>query len=232
MKFATKLLGGKLVRRYRRFLVDVRLDSGQLVTAHCPNSGTMVGCCEPGRPVLLSESKDPHRRNAYTWEMINMNGVWVGINVFVPRKVVAESLQHKLIPAFAGFTDLTLDAEYGRGNTVDVLMQGQEQNLFMNVYHVAWTENSVARFPETPNARARKGLRNLSEIAVQGHRAVALFFVQRSDCEAFSPAVDVDPEFGKIFKEAQKSGVEILAYRADVSPKGIALGTPLPCIAD
>lgn len=161
-----------------------------------------------------------------------MNGVWVGVNVSVPRKVVAESLQQQLIPAFDGFTHLTLDAEYGRGKRVDILMQGQEQNLFMNVYHVAWVERGVARFPETPNARARKGLSNLAEIAEQGHRAVAFFFVQRADCTAFSPAVDVDPEFGNIFRAAQKSGVEILAYRADLSPEGITLGIPLPCVVD
>lgn len=232
MKFSTKLLGGKLVRRYRRFLVDVQLDNGSIVTAHCPNSGTMVGCCEPGKPVLLSESDDPHRRNAYTWEMINMNGTWVGVNVSVPRKVVAESLRQNAIATFVGFTDLTLDAEYGRGKRVDILMLGREHNLFMNVYHVAWAENNVALFPETPNARARRGMSDLIEIAQQGHRAVAFFFVQRGDCRRFSPAVEVDPEFGKIFQEAQKSGVEIIAYRARVSPEGIDLGTPLPCAVD
>jgi len=232
MKFTTKLLGGKLVRRYRRFLVDVELDDGRIVTAHCPNSGTMVGCCEPGRPVFLSHTNDPHRRNAYTWEMINMHGTWVGVNVLLPRKIVAEALREKLLPTFASFTDLTLDAEYGRGHVVDILMQGPDANLFMNVYHVGWTEQGVAKFPETPNARARKGLSDLTAVAEQGHRAVAFFFVQRGDCTAFAPAVDVDPEFAKIFRQAQKSGVEILAYRAEVSPEGIELGTPLPCVVD
>lgn len=232
MTFSTKLLGGTLVKRYRRFLVDVQLDNGSIVTAHCPNSGTIVGCCEPGRPVLLSQNNDPHRRNAYTFEMINMNGTWVGVNVFVPRKVVAESLRAHRIPSLIGFDDLTLDAEYGLGNTVDILMLGVEYNLFMNVYHVAWVENRVAKFPETANARARKGMQNLLDIAEQGHRAVAFFLVQRGDCDRFAPAVDVDPEFGNIFKKAQLKGVEIMAYRADVSPKGIQLGVPLPCVAD
>lgn len=225
-------MGGKLVKRYRRFLVDVQLDDGSTVTAHCPNSGTMVGCCEPGRPVLLSQSKDPHRRNAYTWEMINMYGTWVGVNVSVPRKVVAESLRSNLVPPFTSFSDLALDAEYGRGKTIDILMQGQEHNLFMNVYHVAWAENRVAKFPETPNARARKGLTDLTEVAEQGHRAVAFFFVQRGDCDVFAPAVDVDPEFAKIMRKAQHQGVELMAYRADVSPEGISLGVPIPCALD
>ena len=232
MKFSTKLIGGKLVRRYRRFLVDVQLDSGPIVTAHCPNSGTMVGCSEPGNTVLLSESKDPHRRNAYTWEIIKMNGTWIGINVSTPRKIIAESLRNKQIPPLEQYNELLLDAEYGRGNKVDVMMHGNEQNVFINVHHVAWAENGVAKFPETPNARARKGLKDLAEIAAQGHRAIAFFFIQREDCEYFSDAVDIDPEFGNLFKEAVKSGVEIMAYKAHVSPSEISLGIPIQVLVD
>lgn len=232
MKYSTTLIGGKLVRRYRRFLVDVKLDNGTLVTAHCPNSGSMVGCSEPGSPVLLSESKDPHRRNAYTWELTKVGKVWVGVNVQVPRKVVSEALHHDTIPELSGFSDLLLDAEYGRGNKVDIMMHGTESNLFMNVYHVAWAANGVARFPESPNARARKGLKELAEIATQGHKAVAFFFVQRQDCTLFAPAVEVDPEFAKLFKEAKANGVNILAYNARISPDEICIGSHLACASD
>jgi sugar fermentation stimulation protein A len=232
MKFPTTLIGGKLVRRYRRFLVDVQLENGALVTAHCPNSGTMLGCSEPGHAVLLSESKDTHRRNAFTWELIKMNGVWVGINVSTPRKIVAESLQAKLIPSLKNYGDLLVDAEYGRGNKVDIMMHGQDSNVFINVHHVAWVEDRIAKFPETPNARARKGLKDLTEIAAQGHKAIALFFVQRADCSSFSPAMSVDPEFGRIFNEAKAQGVEVLAYRSVVSPEEISLGLPIPCTLD
>jgi sugar fermentation stimulation protein A len=232
MKFSTKLIGGRLVKRYRRFLVDVQLDSGPIVTAHCPNSGTMVGCSEAGRPVLLSESNDPHRRNAYTWELIRMNDAWVGINVAMPRKILAESLRAKLIPSLTPFNDLLLDAEYGRGNKVDIMMQGVEQNLFINVYHVARAETGIAKFPETPSTRARKRLKELAEIAAQGHKAIAFFLVQRSDCRSFSPAVTVDPEFQKLFHEARRRGVEMMAYRAQVTPEEISLGVPIPCITD
>lgn len=232
MKFSTKLIGGKLVRRYRRFLVDVQLDSGPVVTAHCPNSGTMVGCSTPGNPVLLSESKDPHRRNAYTWEMIRMNGTWVGINVATPRRVIAENLRAKQIPSLKHYTELLLDAEYGRGNRVDIMMHGNDQNVFMNIHHVAWAENGIAKFPETPNARARKGLKELTEIAAQGHRAIAFFFIQREDCDFFSDAVDIDPEFGNLFREAVKTGVEIMAYRARITPDEISLGIPIQALVD
>ena len=232
MKFSTTLIGGKLVRRYRRFLVDVQLENGSIVTAHCPNSGSMVGCSEPGRPVLLSASKDPHRRNAYTWELINMNDTWVGVNVAIPRKVIAESLQARCIPSLQDYQELLLDAEYGRHNKVDIMMHGVERNVFINVYHVAWVKNSIALFPEAANARARKGLADLAEIAAQGHRAIAFFFVQRGDCNAFSPATAVDPEYGKLFKEAQHRGVEMMIYRAAITPSEIALGAPIPCVTD
>lgn len=232
MKFTTTLTGGKLVRRYRRFLVDVQLDSGAIVTAHCPNSGTMVSCSEPGRPVLLSESNDTHRRNAYTWEMIRMDNSWVGVNVGVPRKVVAEALQAKRVPSLESYNELLLDAEYGRGNKVDIVLHGVEQNIFINVHHVAWAENRTARFPETPNIRVRKGMKELAEIAAQGHRAIAWFFIQREDCDQFAPAVDIDPEFGNILTESARAGVEVLAYRAHISPDAIELGVSIPTLID
>jgi sugar fermentation stimulation protein A len=229
MKYSTKLIGGRLVRRYRRFLIDVQLESGAIVTAHCPNSGTMVGCSEPGSCVLLSESKDPHRRNAYTWELIHLNGTWIGINVAMARKIVAEGIEAKLIPSLQHYNELLIDAEYGRSNKIDLMMHGNDQNVFINVYHVAWTENRIAIFPETPNARARKGLKELTEIAAQGHRAIALYFVQRADCDAFSPAPTIDPEFKKLFHAATKQGVELLAYRGNISPEEITLGVPITC---
>lgn len=232
MKFATELIGGRLVKRYRRFLVDVQLENGEIVTAHCPNSGTMVGCCEEGRPVLLSGTDDEHRRNKYTWEFIKMNNTWVGVNVSVPRKVVVEALTLKTLPLLSSYGDITLDASYGRGNKVDIMMHGAEQNAFINVYHVAWTEDGIARFPETPNARARKGIRELMEIARQGHHALAFFFVQRSDCTRFAPAAMVDPEFGRLFREAASAGVEMTAYRAAISKNEISLERRIPVAMD
>ena len=161
-----------------------------------------------------------------------MNSSWVGVNVATPRKVVAESLQAKLIPSLNQYNEILLDAEYGRGNKVDIMMHGAEQNVFINVHHVAWTENRVAKFPETPNARARKGLKELTDIAAQGHRAIAFFFVQRDDCTSFSPAVSVDAEFRKIFRVAQKQGVEMMAYRAKITPEEITLGNSIPIAVD
>ncbi len=232
MKFSTKLVGGTLLRRHRRFLVDVRLDDGSIVTAHCPNSGTMVGCSDTRSHILLSENNDPHRRNAYTWELIRVHKSWVGVNTMLPRKIVAQAIRDKLIPLLSDYSELFPDAEYGRDKKIDIMMHGPEQNTFVHVHHVAWAENRIAKFPETPNARACQTMKDLSEIAEQGHRAVAFFFVQRGDCDVFSPAIDVDAEFGKIHKKAVKSGVEIIAYRGIVSPGEISLGNPIPCGVD
>jgi sugar fermentation stimulation protein A len=232
MVFSTKLIGGKLVKRYHRFLVDVQLDDGSIVTAHCPNSGTMVGCMEVGRPVLLSENTKAHRRNKYTWEMIQVDGTWIGVNVNVPRKVLIEALTARAIPSLANYTDLTVDAQFGHHNKADIMLHGTEQNVFLNVYHIGWAERGTAKFPERPNVRARKGIKELTEIARQGHRAVGVFFAQRSDCSAFSPAFDVDAEFCRLFKDAQRQGVEIMAYRARISRQGISLGTPLSLSID
>jgi sugar fermentation stimulation protein A len=232
MKFATELIGGKLVRRYRRFLVDVELENGEVVTAHCPNSGTMVGCCQEGRSVLLSETANVHRRNKYTWEFIKVANTWVGVNVSTPRKLVVEALTLKALPVLSSYGDMTLDASYGRGNKVDIVMHGAEQNAFINVYHVSWAEEGIARFPETPNARARKGLRDLTEIARQGHHAVAFFLVQRADCTRFAPAAMVDPEWGRLFREAASAGVDMMAYRTAISRKEISLERRIPVAID
>jgi sugar fermentation stimulation protein A len=154
------------------------------------------------------------------------------VNVGTPRKVVAESLRANMIPSLKNYRELLIDAEYGRGNKVDIMMHGDDRNVFINVHHSAWVENQIAKFPETPNARARKGLKDLTEIAAKGHEATAIYFVQRADCTAFSPAVTVDPEFGRLYKEAQSQGVKIVAYRASVSPEEISLGSPIPCVVD
>ncbi len=232
MKFPTTLITGKLVRRYRRFLVDVELKSGSTVTAHCPNAGTMVGCSKPGQRVLLSENNDERRRNKYTWELIRMNQTWVGVNVSIPRKIVVEAIAARSVPSLSRFTEMTMDVEYGHRRKVDIMLHGVEQNVFINVHHVAWAEQGVAKFPETPNARSRKGLLELAEVAQQGHRAVAFFVVQRGDCESLSPAHDIDPQFWRLFKDAQQKGVEVIVYRANISPQEISLGTHIPCETD
>ncbi|HCV41994.1 MAG TPA: DNA/RNA nuclease SfsA [Bacteroidetes bacterium] len=228
MLFSSPLIKGTLVKKYRRSIVDVRLEDGTLVTAHCPTMGIMNAVPDTGRPVMLSDSGLETRRHKLTWELIQIDGTWVGVNSSLPRKVLVEAIQQRLIPSLKGFTDIQVDATYGHGNKIDVMLQGMEHNCFISTFQVTWVENNVALFPDTPSPRMTKSVQQLTEIAKQGHRAVAFFFVQRGDCSLFKPAEHVDKDFLKSMLAAQSAGVELMVYRAHVTPKAITLGTPLP----
>ncbi len=228
MRFPSPLIKGTLIKKYRRFIADVRLEDGSTVTAHCPTMGTMNGVTEPGRTVMLSDSGLDTRRHPLTWELIEIGGTLVGINSATPRKVLLESIELNLIPSFKGFGDVQVEATYGRGNKIDVMLQGMEHNCFINTFHVSWVENGVALFPDSPSPRMVKSVNQLAEIAQKGHRAVAFFLVQRADCSVFKPAEQVDRDFLKAMLAAQSTGAEIMVYRADITSEEITLGKPLP----
>lgn len=228
MRFPGTLIKGTLVKKYRRFIVDVRLEDGTLVTAHCPTMGTMQGISEPGLQVMLSDSGLETRRNKLTWELVNINGTWVGVNSALPLKILVESIEQKLIPSLTEFTEIQVEATYGHRNKIDVMLLGMEQNCFINTYHVSWVENGVAFFPDVPSPRIAKTIQQLTDIAPQGHRAVAFFLVQRNDSTLFKPAEDVDKIFLKAMLAAQSAGVEIMVYQGVVTPEAITLGKPLP----
>jgi len=152
----------------------------------------------------------------------------VGVNSAVPRKVLVESIMQRLIPSLRGFSELQSDATYGLRNKVDVMLLGMEHNCFIDTFHVSWVENQTALFPDAPSPRSTKSIGQLSDVARQGHRAVAFFFVQRGDCTQFKPAENIDKEFLKALLSAHSAGVEILVYRAKITIDAITLGTPLP----
>jgi len=228
MKFTLPLLKGTLIKRYRRFLVDVRLNNDTVVTAHCPNSGKMIGCCEPGRPVILSDSQDSSRRHPLTWEMIDMETSLVCINPLLCRKLMYEAIEKKKIPSLSFFHDIEREAEYGLKAKIDVMLHGMEKNGFVNLYNVTWAEDDIAYFPDAVNPKAERSLNQLGDIAKQGHHAAAFFFVQRQDCSMLKPAEKVDRNLMKALLGAHNAGVEIIVYRASVSPQGISIGTPIP----
>ena len=232
MRFASPLIKGTLIKKYRRFIVDVRLEDGSMVTAHCPTMGLMNGLSEPGSVVMLSDSGLETRRHKLTWELIEVNGMWVGVNSATPRSVLVESIEQDLIPTLKGFDAPQVDVKYGHGNKIDVMLQGMEHNCFIDTFHVSWVEQDVALFPDIPTPRMTKSVQQLTEIAQQGHRATAFFFVQRGDCSVFKPAEEIDKDFLRAMLAAQSAGVEILAYRGNVTPQGITLGTPIPCSMD
>ena len=228
MRFPSTLIKGTLVKKYRRFIVDIRLEDGTVVTAHCPTMGVMQGISEPGHQVMLSDSGLETRRNKLTWELVDINGTWVGVNSALPLKVLVESIEEKLIPSLTGFTEIQVDATYGHHNKIDVMLLGMEHNCFINAFHVSWVEKDIALFPDVPSPRMVKSIQQLTEIAPQGHRAVAFFLVQRSDCSLFKPAEEVDKIFLKTMLAAQSAGVEIMVYQAQITPEAITLGKPLP----
>jgi sugar fermentation stimulation protein A len=228
MKLQTPLLQGALVKRYRRFLADVKLmENGTIVTAHCPNSGSMVGCCEPGRSVVLSDSGDSSRRHPLTWELIEMDTAWVAVNPHLGRKIVHDALLNRQIPTLVEYSDIQKDAQSGLGRKVDFMLQGMEHNCFINLFIVTWADHGTALYPDVPSERSTKAMSALADIARQGHRAVAFFFVQRGDCSAFKPAENVDRQFRKAMVDATNAGVETIVYRAHITPEEISLGEPL-----
>jgi sugar fermentation stimulation protein A len=229
MRFENPLVRGTLVKKHRRSIVDVRLESGNIVRAHCPTMGLMNAIPDRGNTVLLSDSGLDTRRHPLTWEMIDLNGTWVGVNAAMARKVLVEALEAKTIPSLAEFSDIQVDATYGHGKRIDVMLLGMEHNCFIHTFHVTWVENESALFPDAPGSRIAKSMRELTEIVQSGHRAVAFFFVQRKDCSRLKLAEEVDSEFLKATIVAQNAGVEMIAYRGDVSPDSISLADAIPC---
>ncbi|AFY39285.1 Sugar fermentation stimulation protein A [[Leptolyngbya] sp. PCC 7376] len=226
------LIAGTLVKRYKRFLSDIELESGEIVTAHCPNTGPMTGVCQIGAPVMLSKSDNPKRKLAYTWEMIQLSEpepVWVGVNTNLPNRVIKAMLNEKLISELAERYDkVRSEVKYGKDNKsrIDFLLsRDEEPSIYVEVKNTTWTHGSLALFPDTETTRGQKHLRELIDI-LPDSKAVMLYFINRGDCDRFAPGDSKDKKYGELFREAIAAGVEILPCRFNVTPEGIEyLGT-------
>jgi sugar fermentation stimulation protein A len=235
MKFTYPLIHGLLIRRYKRFLADVTLDDGSVVTAHCTNSGTMKSCLEEGAEVWLSPAADPKRKTRYTWEMIKIGGWWVGINTSHPNALAFEWIKGGMLPGLENLTALKREVTwedsrfdlYGE-EAPEVSGEGSVRGCFVEVKNVTLKEGSRALFPDAVTERGRKHLRTLVRVKKAGLRAVMLYVVQRRDVQIFSPARDIDPAYGQALDEAVRQGVEILVVQARVSPGGIEFHRLLP----
>ena len=224
-----KLMEGTLSRRYKRFLADVRLKNGHLVTAHCPNSGSMLACSEPGRPVYLSRHNNPKRRTKYTWELIAMPTSLVGVNTLVPNRLVMASVAASRVPELRGYDRVRAEVKYGHNSRIDILLEQGAGRCFVEIKNCTLVENGVACFPDAVTSRGFKHLVELQEQVKSGHRGVMLYLVQRMDARIFRPADHIDPAYGKELRKAVKNGVEILAYDVTLDVKGIELRSALPC---
>lgn len=227
MIFKEKLIHGTLIKRYKRFLADVTLDNGEEITAHCTNSGSMKSCLENGAEVYLSPVTDPKRKTKFTWEMIKINGDWVGINTGNPNKLAFEAISNGEIPGLDNYTTAKREVKFG-DSRFDVFAENESEQCFVEVKNVTLKEGKYALFPDAVTTRGHKHLKTLVEVKKQGMRAVMLYIVQRSDVEIFAPAVEIDPEYAKALKEAVSEGVEVIAMQAKVTPEKIELIKKLP----
>ncbi len=225
------LTPGTLVKRYKRFLADVILEDGTPVTAHCPNSGRMTGCSEPGRPVWLSRSENPGRKHPFTWELISMPESLVGVNTLLPNRLAARGIRDGVIPGFSGYGEIRPESRLPGGSRPDLLLRGPGlADCYVEVKNCTLVEGGRALFPDAPTARGAKHARELAALARQGLRAAFFFLVQRHDAESFSPADEIDPAFCAALREALAAGVMALAWDARLTLSSIRLNRPLPII--
>jgi len=218
---------GTLIKRYKRFLAEIRLDDGTEVVAHCTNSGSMKSCLENGAEVYLTPVTDPKRRTKFTWEMIKINGSWVGINTANPNKLAFEAISAGLIPELSGYTNVKREVVFG-DSRFDIFAENETEKCFVEVKNVSLKEGNYALFPDAITTRGQKHLKTLMEVKAHGIRAVMLYIVQRTDVEVFAPAMEIDPEYAKVLKQAVNAGVEVIVMQIEVTPEGINIKIKLP----
>lgn len=219
------LLSGRLIRRYKRFLAEIELDTGEVVTAHCPNTGPMTGISIPDSLVMVSPSNNPKRKLAYTWEMIKIGSTWVGTNTAIPNRIIELALQQQILPELANkYSKIRREVAYGKNNKsrIDFLLTDKErQPIYVEVKSVTLSNDNIALFPDTVTTRGQKHLVELSDL-VPAAKPVMLYFINRGDCNTFAPSDSCDPRYGELLRKAVQQGVEVLPYRFDISPKGIS----------
>lgn len=224
-----KLIKGTLIKRYKRFLADIRLDDDQVITAHCPNSGSMRGCSEPGRAVYLSRSDAPNRHYPYTWEMIQMPKSLVCVNTLVANRLVRKAVVEGAIKGLSGCRFVRSEVKCFENSRLDLLLENPTGGLcFVEVKSCTQVENEIAYFPDAVTTRGRKHLVDLQRQAGLGNRAVIFFLVQRTDARLFRPADAIDPAYGNELRAAFQNRVEIQSYDVDLTLKGIRLKNAIP----
>ncbi len=233
MRLPQPLLDGVLIRRYKRFLADVRLEDGRELTVHCPNSGSMKACSEPGRPIRISDSKNPARKLRYTLEMIRMGRTRVGVNTANPNTAVADFIARGRIPELSGYPELRREVVYGKEgrSRIDILLSdssGQREDCYVEIKNTTYKVGEHSAFPDAVTERGRKHLDELTWVVSSGRRGVMFYFVGRADCHRFRPADEVDPTYGKALRQAVRAGVELLAYGMRFTRERIVLLKRLP----
>lgn len=229
MKFRNPLVHGYFIERHNRFLVNIRLDDGTIIQAHCPNSGSLRGCLIPDADVYLSYLGEKDRKTKYTWEMINVSEQWVGINTNNANILALEILQQKLIPSLSEFDFFQTEQKF-HDSRLDILAISKNQQCFIEVKNVTLRENDFGMFPDAITQRGQKHLETLIQAKKNGYRAVVLFIIQRTDVNLFKPANDIDPIYTQKLLKAAESGVEIYSYQILISPTELKPLKQIPVI--
>ncbi len=238
MEFTSPLVRGTLIKRYKRFLTDVTLDTGEVVTASCPNTGSMMGLIEPGTRVWLSTSDNPKRKYRHTWEMVEvaLGGAKtiVGLNTGRPNAIVTEAIRSGRIPELAGYGGLRNEVKYGANSRIDILLSGDARpDCYVEVKNVTlMRDKGIAEFPDGVTARGAKHLAEMTDMVRQGARATMFYLAQRADAEQLTFASDIDPAYLEAYRQATDAGVEAIAYACTLSEDGIVLDRAIPIRTD
>jgi sugar fermentation stimulation protein A len=231
MRFDPPLIRATLLRRYKRFLADVVLEDGSEITVHCANPGSMLEVSVPGRPVLLSRSNNERRKLPHTWELIRLSRSWVGVNTLRTNALAEEAIRKHRITELGGYPQLRREVRTGDSRIDFLLGDAGKPDCLVEVKNVTLTDgNGTAIFPDSVTVRGQKHLLELMTVVDSGRRAVMLFWINRGDCRGFSPADDIDPAYGRLLRQARDHGVEILAYRAKVTPKQVTADASIPIV--
>nr|WP_321482581.1 DNA/RNA nuclease SfsA [uncultured Cohaesibacter sp.] len=230
MKFEKPLIPGHLIQRYKRFLADVELDDGTVITAHCANPGSMLGLKDQGTRVWLSKSDNPKRKLAYSWELSEFDNAMIGINTSHPNRIVEEAILEGRIAELTGYETLRREVKYGKNSRIDLLLQDEgKPDCYVEVKNVhLLREQGLAEFPDSVTKRGAKHLGELADMVKQGHRAVMLYLVQRTDADRFALASDIDPAYAEAFRLATNAGVEAIVYMCAISHNEINLTHAIP----
>ena len=229
MKFTPPLIKARLVKRYKRFLADVELDDGTVITVHCANPGSMLGLTDPGIPVWISDSQNPKRKLQYSLEMVEINGTMVGVNTNHPNKLAVEAIQQGKILQLSEFDTLRTEVKYGENSRIDILLEAENSKpVYVEVKNVHFQRHKgIHEFPDSVTQRGAKHLDEMAREVEAGNRAAMLYVIQRNDGETFRISGDLDPNYAAAFAKANAAGVEAYAICCNVTPEGIDVAEPV-----
>ena len=232
MKFSPPLIKARLVKRYKRFLADILLEDGSQSVAHCANTGSMLGLCEPDSTIYVAPNTNPKAKLDYRWELIGVGSSLVGINTSRANAIVEEAIKENRVAELLGYKSLKREVKYGENSRIDILLSeptdsGIPDICYVEIKSVTLCLGEQARFPDAITKRGAKHLAELMQMVKEGHRAVMLFLIQRSDCTSFSVAEDIDPAYAEALRTASGAGVEIFVYDCAVTQAEIKLRSPV-----